>query len=92
MTADPEAQYTLSFSQDGSEWNEMQGTLSVDAENGIVHMDDLSVNARYVRVVADRDVSLSEIRVYGNQMLPTVEQLQRLIETAEQMNVQRESG
>ncbi|MFR9254784.1 MAG: discoidin domain-containing protein [Merdibacter sp.] len=87
VTADPEAQYTLSFSQDGSEWNEVQGTLSVDAENGIVHMDDLSVNARYVRVVADSDVSLSEIRVYGNQMLPTVEQLQRLIETAEQMNV-----
>ncbi len=87
VTSDPEAQYTLSFSQGGSEWNEVQGTLSVDAENGIVHMDDLSVNARYVRVVADRDVSLSEIRVYGNQMLPTVEQLQRLIETAEQMNV-----
>ncbi|MEI3147632.1 MAG: hypothetical protein V8T10_06710 [Merdibacter sp.] len=68
VTSDPEAQYTLSFSQGGSEWNEVQGTLSVDAENGIVHMDDLSVNARYVRVVADRDVSLGEIRVYGNQM------------------------
>ena len=87
VTADPEAQYTLSFSQDGREWNEAQGTLSTDAENGIIRIDDLSVNARYVRVVSDRDVSLSEIRVYGNQMLPTVEQLQRLIETAEQMNV-----
>lgn len=79
VNADKMEVYT---SVDANEWKKVNITSSSDNV-----FEGVEATGRYVMVkFLDSEVELNEIRVYGDRMLPNLEQLQRLVEEAENLD------
>ena len=75
-------QVEIYTSTDAKKWEKI--SVASKAENVF---ENINANGRYVKVqFANSDVELNEIRVYGDRMLPNLEQLQRLVNQAEQLD------
>lgn len=69
-------------SVDAAEWEKVNTTSTSDNV-----FEGVEATGRYVMVkFLDSEVELNEIRVYGDKMLPNLEQLQRLVEEAENLD------
>lgn len=91
--------YEIYVSSDKKEWKKVAEKTSEELQTEAGDMfENLSINGRYVKLVGTKDskhldsvkdmeMKIRELRVYGNQMLPTLEQLQRLVNTAEKMDI-----
>lgn len=95
--------YELYVSSDKQNWQNVAEKTSeeLQTEKGDL-FENLSVNGRYIKFIGTKDslhldnpktmeMKVRELRVYGNQMLPTLEQLERLVGTAEKMDVSANS-
>ena len=80
-------EYEVYVSGDGKEWVDL---TSFDSDHDGI-FENVKGNGRFVRILdvsdGQNDLVVNEIRVYGNKMLPNMEQLKKLVEEAEALDM-----
>ena len=89
--------YEIYVSDDGDKWQKVatKNDKIISQEIGDV-FEDLKATGRYIKIIGigsgkdnedlDTELALTEIRVYGNELLPNLTQLERLVDTANKLD------
>lgn len=84
-----DAAFEVFASADGNEWARVGSSSDIRADDqGTWTFAPEGITARFVRIAGlQGNLSLSEIRAYGNRILPTLDQLASLVDAAESLDL-----